>query len=132
MVLRTGDHDACFLGGSILSARIATPLLSASMMQIAGMSPKLYFLLGALPRICDTMFVAATWAIVSAGKPVLGTPTAFAVCHGAFTGRRDPDRVDVRRRDRLVRVLDLDEPLWVPQPASCTTSARTNGGTIIA
>ena len=31
------------------------------------------------------MLSAATRAIASAGKPVLGTPTAFALCHGAST-----------------------------------------------
>ena len=31
------------------------------------------------------MLSAATRAMVSAGNPVLGTPTAFALCHGAFT-----------------------------------------------
>jgi Zinc-binding dehydrogenase len=29
--------------------------------------------------------MAATWAMVSDGNPVFGTPTAFAVCQGAFT-----------------------------------------------
>ena len=36
------------------------------------------------------MLVAATWAIVSEGNPVFGTPTAFAVCHGALTAAAIP------------------------------------------
>jgi hypothetical protein len=36
------------------------------------------------------MFSAATWAMVSAGKPVLGTPTALAVVQGAFTAAAIP------------------------------------------
>jgi hypothetical protein len=31
------------------------------------------------------MLVAATWAMVSAGNPVLGTPTGLAVCQGTLT-----------------------------------------------
>src|SRR6266705_4815966 len=80
-----GIITPCLRGGSILSARMMTPLFPASMMHTAGMSPKFSSFLGSSPRICDAMFSAATWAIVSAGKPVLGTPTAFAVAQGAFT-----------------------------------------------
>src|SRR5215218_2124038 len=45
---------------------------------------------------------------------------------------RDPDRVDVRVRVRLVGVLDLDEAFGFPSPERLTTSAPTNGGTTIA
>jgi hypothetical protein len=41
------------------------------------------------------MFVAATWAIVSAGvsagNPVLGTPATFSVRHGALTAAAIPE-----------------------------------------
>jgi hypothetical protein len=36
------------------------------------------------------MFVAATWATVPDENPVSRTPTAFAVCHGAFTAAAIP------------------------------------------
>src|SRR6266498_1200684 len=85
-----GIITPCLRGGSMRSARITTPLLPASMMHTAGMSPKLSFLVGSWPRICAAMFSAATWAMVSAGKPVLGTPTALAVVHGAFTAAAIP------------------------------------------
>jgi hypothetical protein len=40
------------------------------MMHTAGMSPKFSSLVGSSPRICEAMFSAATWAMVSAGNPV--------------------------------------------------------------
>lgn len=67
------------------------------------------------------MFVAATWAMVSEGKPVLGTPTAFAVCPRRVHGRRDPDRVDVRMRQRLVAILHVGEARGFPRPESLPT-----------
>src|SRR6266536_2739075 len=85
-----GIITPCLRGGSILSARMTTPLLPASMMHTAGMSPKFSSLVGCSPRICMAMFSAATRAIVSAGNPVFGTPTAFAVVHGALTAAAIP------------------------------------------
>jgi hypothetical protein len=64
---------------------MTTPLLPASMMQTAGMSPKFSSRVGGSPRTWAAILAAATRAIASAGKPVLGTPTAFALCHGAST-----------------------------------------------
>ncbi len=58
------------------------------MMHTAGMSAKFSSLVGSSPRIWEAMFSAATWAMVSAGNPVFGTPTAFALVHGAFTAIR--------------------------------------------
>jgi hypothetical protein len=75
--------------------QITTPLLPASMMQTAGISANDSRLVGCWPRIWAAMLVAATWAMVSAGNPVLGTPTGLAVCHAH--GGADPDRVDVRK-----------------------------------
>jgi putative redox protein len=66
-------------GGSILSARMSTPLLPASIMQTAGMSPNALCAAGSWPRICAAMLRAATWAIRSVGKPVLGIPIGVAV-----------------------------------------------------
>jgi hypothetical protein len=72
----------CLHGGSILSARMITPLLPASITHTAGMSPNASCERGGSPRIWAAMLRAATWAIRSVGKPVLGTPTGVAVCHG--------------------------------------------------
>lgn len=51
----------------------------------------------------------------------MGTPTAFAVCPRRVHGRRDPDRVDVRMRQRLVAILHVGEARGFPRPESLPT-----------
>jgi hypothetical protein len=77
-------------GGSILSARIITPLLPASMTQTAGMSPNALRATGFSPRTWEAMLRAATRACASVGKPVFGTPTGMAVVHGTATAAAMP------------------------------------------
>src|SRR5215510_13618232 len=85
-----GIRAAALRGGSILSARIITPLLPASRTQIAWMSPNDLCAVGSLPRMRAAMFLAAVCAWTSVGKPVLGTPTGTAVVHGTATAAAMP------------------------------------------
>src|SRR6266542_5056999 len=112
----------CLRGGSILSARITTPLLPASKMHTAGMSPKFSSLVGSSPRICEAMFSAATWAMVSAGK--LSSASAVdGQTHHDQRGRLDRGQ-DVTSVGVLPHVLDgqgvglgdglADHPLVAP------------------
>lgn len=67
------------------SARINTPLLPASIMQTAAISPNSLWLLSGSPLTAAVMLRAATLAIDSTGNPVFGMPIGTAVCQGTGT-----------------------------------------------
>ena len=62
-----------------------TPLLPASIMHTAAISPKSLCLTGGSPLMAAAMLRAATLAIDSVGKPVLGIPIGTDVCQGTGT-----------------------------------------------
>src|SRR4029453_2395689 len=84
-------------------------------------------LIGSSPLIWDAMFVAATWAMVPDGKPVFGTPTAFAECHGAFTAAAIPTAYTFGCSRVWYVSFTSMKPRGFPRPESFTTSAPTNG-----
>jgi hypothetical protein len=55
-----------------------------------GMSPNSLRVVGGWPRTWAAMLSAATWAWVSGGKPVFGTPTGTAVVQGTVTAAAMP------------------------------------------
>lgn len=77
-------------GGSIVSPRAITPLLPASIMQTAGMSPSSSWARGRSPRIWVAKFFAATCAIRPVGEPAFGMPSGVDVCQGAGTAAAAP------------------------------------------
>jgi hypothetical protein len=84
----------------------------------AGMSPKLSSFVGSTPGICEAMFAAATWAMVSAG-------TRLRYAHRVGRGPRrvhrggDPHREHIGMGERLVRVLDVRSACPEPWSGYC-------------
>ena len=72
------------------SARIITPLLPASITHTAGISPNSLRSPASRRGPAAAMLRAATLACSSVGKPVFGTPTGTAVCHGSCTAAATP------------------------------------------